>query len=112
MYNDHQAPSCGFIGETSTLEEESPRVPEIHLAFGKLRDKMDSINRRLESIVNVLRGEACDRNVPTSIKEVEPLPHRMGLISNFDTLEKRIDEASETVENLYAILGMEQGKLY
>lgn len=105
MYNDVQSPSCGLV-------EESPRVPEIHLAFGRLRDKMDNINRKLDSIANVLRGECCGADKPSTIKEVECLPHQMGLSSNFEALEMRIDKASDMVEDLYSMLGMEPGKFY
>lgn len=108
MYNDNiPTSSCGPI-----IEEESPRIPEIHLAFGRLRDKMDNVNKRLDSIANVFRGECCGADKPSTIKEVEVLPHQMGLSSNFEALEMRIDKASEMIENLYSMLGMEQGKLY
>ena len=116
MYNDVQSPSCGCtemanVNVRRELQEESPRVPEIHLIFGNLRNKLDSINSRLESIVTVLRGDSCDRK-QSPVKEVECLPHQMGLCSNFQSLEMRIDEASEEIENLYSILGMEKGKIY
>lgn len=105
MYNDVQSPDCGLV-------EESPRIPEIHLTFGRLRDKMDNVNRKLDSIANVLRGECCGADKPSTPKEVECLPHQMGLGSNFEALEMRIDKASDMVENLYSMLGMEPGKLY
>lgn len=117
MITDYQAPSCESTGMANVsmrkeVQEESPRIPDIHLAFGNLRNKLDSVNSRLGSIVTVLRGDSgdCDRKRP--IEEVECLPHQMGLCSNFQSLEMRIDKASEMIENLYGILGMEQGKFY
>lgn len=119
MYNDVQSPSCGCTETPNVnmrkgaLQEESPKIPEIHLTFGNLRNKLDSVNSRLGSIVTVLRGDCGDDyDGKQSVDEVECLPHQMGLCSNFQSLEMRIDKASEMIENIYGILGMEQGKIY
>ena len=112
MITDYQSTSCESSDMANVhIQEEPPKIPEIHVAFNNLRGKLNYVNKRLKSIVHILNGEEYDDKV--AVKEAEILlSHQMGLFSNFEVLEKRIDEASEMIENIYGILGMEQGQFY
>jgi len=101
------------MDSTCVKENEGIGPTQLHKSFYELRCKLNTVNSRVKSIITVLSGDS-NRESIGDCQSCSPEipPHEMGLKSNFECLEDKINDTINMIDTIYAIIGMDQGAIY
>jgi len=103
------------VMEATTCNDEN--ISLMHREFHEIRVKLYDLKDMLEQVINVLGGGTIDTfKTPinaASIDDKQVLePERMTLGDNLTHLELMVDTATQRVNEIYYIIGMELDKRY
>lgn len=113
MFNEKTG--CNEVMELTTCNGEN--ISLMHREFNEIRVKLYGLKDMLEQVINVLGGGTIDTfKTPINKASIDDKPvlepERMTLGDNLTNLELMVGEATQRVNEIYHIIGMELDKRY